>query len=692
MSNIITSFREIPSATMENSESEPASNVENVRDWFVEVCKCAPAMALSIATELVDVCGISVIEDFPVLYEMDPLWLDQLSSCRLPHLTKILINSNVEKIGKTPLRLLSVEDVAAVINSCFVEFPYGQNFIDNSINGFSLIYVDNVSKLKEFGIKHEIHAATLLTSINTWKRVGVPNDLLNFNKSAVKEEGVNASATPDQTTMTHVGASSASGSAGAAVPNTAPATTVGATSNNDNHAVEHSAHQDDNLLMEHECASVISVDAPSVEMVCVQHNSNALGAAGSTQEPIYITSSSAFSTSDDGHSTGAKDDTATHNPRDPSHEYVHENEDGCEGDELMNKELPRKRASRTIQTYVPRKFARTAVPSHALLASDISVGGRIGRSGADSGASPISPSIASPSSTAHTTPVAQRKDSTSAVSATAKPATKFTAKAVNNNDKEASLHFSSSEDEGESRGPSPCGSFGDHLADYEDQNRERFGPWGQVFGAQQATTSSGEKRQHTEEVSLLDEMELSVDNAIVAGAGATASKSAPSSTSETAAAALPHARERFVNAENERHSASSALSTHLTSDRHGAAEISEPTETYDANVTGSSGSGSGSSSESASGTYALRPNRRLKCAQYHNPASTASAVTPSSGGTKKAPAATRPFKSGQGREAAIVKKGLDALKTACNNILNSREDKVLAHAVTYIGVSASKRK
>lgn len=633
---------------MENIDVPTNGSIIALRDWFVEVCKCVPTLALSVATELVEVCGITNSEEFPLLYEADPRWLDQLS-CKIPNLTKMLINSNVEKIGKTPLRLLNVEEVAELITNCFLEFPYGQAFRENSINGFSLLCVEDVNKLKEFGVSHELHAASLLSMINSWKKAGIPRNLLTSSneeriKMQIKQEKVQIKIPVESYKVERTEAPTTSA---AIIP-------TGSVNNEDANTsiaakqtvqIQEKATEEGEMLVEYDCASLISIDAPSVQIVAAAHSSsaNASATAGSSaQHPMCIISSSDSNPSEDGQATKKRPLSL-----------------------VQSTTLP----SATSRT----KFPRSAMPSHALLASDISVGGRIPRSGTATPCSPGSMSLATANSTALSSPAGGQATTTS-------PGGADRGEPHFDNEGEELLQFSSDDEEG-SRGASPDCSSGDNHgdvdADYEDENRERFGPWGQYFSAQQEETGSGGAASSKQKI-VAGNSDNNNSGAVAGGSGA-----------RTAASGA------------DRHSASVSASSSSSSDsrksqsglRETAAEGSELTDKCDGNPTssgsreGGNSNGNHSSSESASGSYSLRTNRRLSSVMIQAIATTSATVlTPNSG-------AKRPSKSISGgrREATIAKKGLDVLKTECHNILHSKEDKVLSHAVTYIGVAASKR-
>eukprot|EP01032_Pedospumella_encystans_P009615 gene9615-11308_t len=159
---------------------EPEETISKLSDWFTSVCKFQPPLAHQLASELVNSCGITGYEQFPVLQQADPNWLNNLE-CSIPTLAKILVKVNVEKIGRTPLRSLDLEDVRGILEACYAEFPYGQIFKEKQISGFNLSYVEKVEELKAFGITNDIHAMTLFASVTEWKRVGVPNELIDSN-------------------------------------------------------------------------------------------------------------------------------------------------------------------------------------------------------------------------------------------------------------------------------------------------------------------------------------------------------------------------------------------------------------------------------------------------------------------------------------------------------------------------------
>ena len=159
---------------------EPEETISKLSDWFTSVCKFQPPLAHQLASELVNSCGITGYEQFPVLQQADPNWLNNLE-CPIPTLAKILVKVNVEKIGRTPLRSLDLEDVRGILEACYAEFPYGQIFKEKQISGFNLSYVEKVDELKAFGIANDIHAMTLFASVTEWKRVGVPNELIDSN-------------------------------------------------------------------------------------------------------------------------------------------------------------------------------------------------------------------------------------------------------------------------------------------------------------------------------------------------------------------------------------------------------------------------------------------------------------------------------------------------------------------------------
>ena len=166
--------------------------ISKLSDWFTGVCKFQSPLAIQLASELVNNCGITGYEQFPVLQQADPNWLNSLE-CSIPSLAKILVKVNVEKIGRTPLRSLDLEDVRGILEACYAEFPYGQIFKEKQISGFNLSYVEKVEELKAFGITNDIHAMTLFASITEWKRVGVPNELIDSNTLRnihIKEEAI----------------------------------------------------------------------------------------------------------------------------------------------------------------------------------------------------------------------------------------------------------------------------------------------------------------------------------------------------------------------------------------------------------------------------------------------------------------------------------------------------------------------
>lgn len=159
---------------------DPEETIAKLSDWFTSVCKFQPPLAKQLASELVNNCGITGYEQFPILQQADPNWLNNLE-CPIPTLAKILVKVNVEKIGRTPLRSLDLEDVRGILEACYAEFPYGQIFKEKQISGFNLSYVEKVEELKAFGITNDIHAMTLFASVTEWKRVGVPNELIASN-------------------------------------------------------------------------------------------------------------------------------------------------------------------------------------------------------------------------------------------------------------------------------------------------------------------------------------------------------------------------------------------------------------------------------------------------------------------------------------------------------------------------------
>ena len=150
-----------------------------LRDWLTKVCGLSFRIADKLAQEFTD-SGITEIDQFHELYRNNHDWLDHLE-CKLPRLTKDLINSVVEKIGRIPLQSLTVQDVAALLQTCYEGFDYYLKFQANLINGFNLKYAQDVETLMEFGIPHATHAGTLLASLNEWRRIGVPNHLVTLS-------------------------------------------------------------------------------------------------------------------------------------------------------------------------------------------------------------------------------------------------------------------------------------------------------------------------------------------------------------------------------------------------------------------------------------------------------------------------------------------------------------------------------
>jgi hypothetical protein len=151
--------------------------VQVFQSWLEKSCRVLPALARSLAVEFVTTAGLTDLDQLQLIQQEDPQWLDAIN-CNLPILTKRLILSCVERIGRVPLYSLTVEDVALLVHTCFPEFPYNQNFKDNLISGFNLEYLNDLDTLKQFGIQHELHAAALMRSVSEWRRIGVPIKLL----------------------------------------------------------------------------------------------------------------------------------------------------------------------------------------------------------------------------------------------------------------------------------------------------------------------------------------------------------------------------------------------------------------------------------------------------------------------------------------------------------------------------------
>lgn len=164
----------------DNTERTVEESIALLSKWFTTVCKFVPLLANQLSSELVHEAGITEVEQFSMVQQIDPNWLDSLK-CQMPTLVKMLVKANVEKIGRTPLRHLDLEDVRGVVDACLPEFPYGAIFKEKKISGFTLSCVETVDALVEFGVTNTIHAAPLFASINEWKRIGVPNELIAEN-------------------------------------------------------------------------------------------------------------------------------------------------------------------------------------------------------------------------------------------------------------------------------------------------------------------------------------------------------------------------------------------------------------------------------------------------------------------------------------------------------------------------------
>jgi hypothetical protein len=159
-----------------------ASNscLDEIQAWFTSTCRLHESIAAQLAIELVNVCGVTDIEQFLVLREADPQWLDGLQ-CKLPSITKLLINSCVDRIGRVPLHTLTADEVAQVVSACFSDCNYSQLFEESQVNGFHLLHAESIETLTELGVYHRAHASVLLASIKEWRRVGVPTSYLNLS-------------------------------------------------------------------------------------------------------------------------------------------------------------------------------------------------------------------------------------------------------------------------------------------------------------------------------------------------------------------------------------------------------------------------------------------------------------------------------------------------------------------------------
>lgn len=183
-------------------DTETKQSIGVFKEWLIGSCRISPSMAQKIAESFVVKFGFSDIEQLLLSQEADENWLNDLGF-ELPNMTKMLIKTNVAKIGRVPLQSLTVEDVAMVIHQCFSEFPYHLSFKENLISGFNLQFVCDLDTLKQFGIPHDHHATALMQSIDGWRKFGVPVSMLSLTDAEhqrrlanIKEEVIQLKAAP----------------------------------------------------------------------------------------------------------------------------------------------------------------------------------------------------------------------------------------------------------------------------------------------------------------------------------------------------------------------------------------------------------------------------------------------------------------------------------------------------------------
>ena len=192
--------------------------MKSLQEWLVRSCRVHPDLSFKLATEWTTMCGITEVEELQHLQQIDPSWLDHMQ-CSIPTLPKFLINSTVERLGRVPLISLTVEDVVMVVHKCYSSFQYDQNFHGNLVTGFNLQYITDVHSLMRLGIPHRLHAESFMKSIEEWRRIGVPVDLLSLTEeehmrriSSIKEERGRSSTLMNQS-YTLTGSSSSASNA-----------------------------------------------------------------------------------------------------------------------------------------------------------------------------------------------------------------------------------------------------------------------------------------------------------------------------------------------------------------------------------------------------------------------------------------------------------------------------------------------